>query len=69
MVLEREGDGLNFSQYIVWRIQEFFKKVRPCETCRGSNGHCDKCGEYHRLYKKDWQKCYFIKNEWRNLWW
>lgn len=56
---------MNFITYIKWRIALFFRTLKPCRRCRGSDGHCTKCNEYHNLYKKDWQKCYMDKQVWR----
>lgn len=35
------------------------QKHRSCSNCRGSNGHCNECNEFHNLYKKDWGKAFF----------
>lgn len=55
---------MSFFEYIIWRISKIFQKKRSCDTCRGSNGHCDECDEFHNLYKKDWEKTYWRKHRW-----
>ena len=27
--------------------------------CLGSNGHCQECNEWHRLFRRDWQRTYW----------
>lgn len=49
---------MNFKEYITWRFAMFIQKFRACDTCCGSDGHCDQCNEYHHLYRKDYQKVY-----------
>lgn len=53
---------MGFKQFFTWRIQsrinQLFQKHRPCNICRGSNGHCDMCNERHNLFKRDWERAY-----------
>ena len=59
-----EDTNMNFKQYIKWRLICFIEdKLRRCDECQGSNGHCTECNEWHHLFRRDWQKTY-----WRRKW-
>ena len=49
---------MNFIEHVIWLLQCHVRECRPCGTCRGSDGHCDKCNDWNNLYKKDWEKAY-----------
>lgn len=63
---EDSGETMNFVEYIFWRFQQAVLRHRRCDVCRGSNGRCNECNEWHNLYKKDLGKAYYEK---KNRWW
>lgn len=48
---------MNFVEYIRWLFYSIIFRHRKCDTCMGSNGHCDECDRLKKnLYKKDWKR-------------
>lgn len=52
---------MGFCEYVRWRFLLWIQKRRDCHVCRGSDGHCYECNEYHHLFQKDWRKAYLKK--------
>lgn len=56
-LLTNRGKDMNFLEYIKWLFYSTVNRNKTCNTCIGSNGHCDKCDELKRnLYKRDWNR-------------
>lgn len=48
---------MNFLEYARWIFYKTIFSYRKCETCKGSNGHCDKCDKLKKnLYRRDWMR-------------
>lgn len=60
---------MNFIEYLKFRVNLWFQNRRPCNTCRGSDGHCNLCNERHNLYKKDYLKVHRKAHLDENVWW
>ena len=50
---------MNFVEYIINGIKNFYFFCllnRRCDTCMGSDGHCNECDEWKNLYRRDWNR-------------
>jgi hypothetical protein len=53
---------MSFLEYIEQLLYSIIYRHRSCNTCMGSNGHCDKCDELTKnLYQRDWSRWHKVK--------